>query len=1112
MTFTHLQVHSSFTLLESTITIEALVKKAKEMKFQAIALTDHEVMHGAISFYQTCKNYDIKPIIGMTLDVGGSSAEEERCILLAKNEKGYKNLLKLSTLINRDHLKIELDELTNYNDGLLCIYPVQSNSLAQFFIDQEIDQAKKWVQKWQLIFSEDDFYLGVEDYGRAVDQSLHEEVKKFSLEQDVPAVAIQDVRYFHERDYLAYQCLRAIQANETWDMRKIDRDVKNRHLRSSEEMKKLFSNWPEVIINTEEISKKCNLSLSFHKPLLPKYPTPNGKNASQYLREICRNLLPERYSIPSDDVKKRLQEELQIIENMGFSDYFLIVWDFVKFAKEQKILVGPGRGSAAGSIVSYILGITEVDPLKYDLLFERFLNPERISKPDIDIDFADNRRDEVIHYVREKYGKDYVAQIVTFGTFGARSLLRELFRVMKTEPDEIRYLLRFFPTQSKETMLEQIQRKKELREYIQTSKSLKLLFKIAVTLEGIPRHLSTHAAGIVMSESPLIDHVPLMKGMGDTYLTQFAMDDLETIGLLKMDFLGLRNLTLIDRILRTIYFTRNKQITLRKIPMDDSETFQLLQEGRTNGIFQFESAGMKKVLRRLKPTNFEDLVAVNALYRPGPMDYIDTYIERKHKRAEISYPHPAIRSILEPTYGVLIYQEQIMQILHVMANFTYGEADVIRRAIQAKNEQQIQEKKAQFIERCIERGYEKKVAIEVFSWIEKFSNYGFNRSHAVSYSKISYQLAYLKAKDPICFYTELLNLHLHQKEKMYEYIKEIRQKGITLLPPSLNDSFGAFRVEEDGIRIGLLALPGINTQTVYAVLKERKKGNFKGLFDFCIRMPKKILQRKMLETLIFTGTFDKLHSNRKSLIASIDEAMEKRELFGEQLSFMAEELGMEESYIEMDDFPVLQKLKDEKELLGFYVSEHPLAKYRPHLQQIDCKSFAEIAKLPVGSKVKWVSFIQEIRRIRTRNGEPMAFLTLEDDTDEMEAIAFPDVYEREESLLIQDAMILATGKINERNQQKQLILQTLEPFSIKDLRNVNRKIFIKLIDDQYDETLKKVETIAHKYPGQTRIFIYHAKTKKTYQLASKYHVNPTKECLQALKEVFGADKVVFSQA
>src|SRR5690625_3818535 len=576
-----------------------------------------------------------------------------------------------------------------------------------------------------------------------------------------------------------------------WTPSNIHPSVQNRHLRSSEEMKLIYDDfWPEPFNNTKVIQQTCNVTFELNKTLLPTYPTPNDVSAHKYLEQLCWESVGEKYHKVTKDVRNRLTYELEVIQSMGFSDYFLIVWDFVQYAKNSNILVGPGRGSAAGSIVAFILGITEVDPLKYNLLFERFLNPERISMPDIDIDFADDRRDEVIQYVREKYGDDHVAQIATFGTFGARSLLRELFKTMGIDQQDSYYILNFIPSHTSQSITDSIKKSRELKDYIKNSKKLKLLFKIAIILEGLPRHIYTHAAGVVISEKPLTNHVPLTKGTNETNLTQFQMDDLEAIGLLKMDFLGLRNLTFIDQILKSISYRTNQSVSINHIPTEDSKTFKLLQEGRTNGIFQLESQGMRQVLRKLRPTNFEDIVAVNALYRPGPMDYIDTYIERKASNEDVHYIHSELKSILEKTYGVLIYQEQIMQITHKIAGFSLGEADILRRAISKKSSSIINDQKQAFVNGCLKNGYDRSIAEEIFLWIKRFSNYGFNRSHAVAYSKISYQLAYLKANYPKDFLAELLSSVGNQKEKVSQYIKEAKDLNIEVLPPSINKSFG----------------------------------------------------------------------------------------------------------------------------------------------------------------------------------------------------------------------------------------------------------------------------------------------------------------------------------
>jgi DNA polymerase-3 subunit alpha len=878
-------------------------------------------------------------------------------------------------------------------------------------------------------------------------------------------------------------------------------------------MEQLFgADWPEVVEETGVIADRCHVILAFDQRMLPSYPVPEQMDAHTYLENICRENVSQKYEVVTDEIADRLAYELNVIRSMQFSDYFLIVWDFVSYAKEQNILVGPGRGSAAGSLVAYVLGITEVDPIKYGLLFERFLNPERVTMPDIDIDFSDQRRDEVIDYVRDKYGNDHVGQIITFGTFAARSLLRELFKTMDVDQQDAYFILKEIPVQTRQPIAAYVKESQDLQQYIKQSDKLKVLFAIAAKLEGLPRHMSTHAAGVVISEEPLVEHVPLTVGTHDTHLTQYAMNDLESIGLLKMDFLGLRNLTLLERILQTLRFTANQIITLEDIPDEDEKTYALLQEGRTNGVFQLESQGMKQVLIRLRPTTFEDIVAVNALFRPGPMENIPVYIDRKHGREKVAYPHPDLEPILKKTYGVLIYQEQIMQIAHNIAGFSLGQADILRRAVSKKQQQVMDEQHEIFIRGCLDNGYTADIAEEIFQWIVKFSNYGFNRSHAVAYSKISYQLAYLKAHYPASFFAELLSSAVNQQDKADLYIKELKALGLTLAPPSINKSFGKYTVEGQQIRMGFRSIKGIGRQVIKEIIRVRKEGAFSSLFDFCLRVPLTVINRRTLETLIMAGAFDELHDNRASLLASIDQAMEQGELFkefGGQSSLFQDKLNLEESYVEMEDFSLMKKLADEKELLGIYVSSHPFHKYRGVLRANGYIAMLDAQKLVGKRNLKGAGIVQAIKTIRTKRGDPMAFLTVNDETGDMEAVVFPDLYRDVHRWLSEEMLVTFTGKVESRNNQLQWIMSDMEVFNEQEwVINEHQRLFIKITDDNSKNVLAIIQNIANQNRGRTPIIVYDQEAKKTYQLSNEYLVHPNDTCLKLLRDHFGEDNVV----
>ncbi|MBR3119552.1 MAG: DNA polymerase III subunit alpha [Oceanobacillus sp.] len=1110
MSYTHLQVKSGYSLMNSTITIPKLVERAHKLNFNALALTDEEVLYGIIPFYRACKSYGIKPIIGMSVRLLDNEEEVIPCILLAKNNAGYHQLIKLSTTIQQDSINgIDLGAIQQAAGQLICIVPVQHDKITQLFQHQTHAGIAGYFKKWQALFAQGDFYLGLQER----DESIFTLVKEFHKVSRIPVTAINDVIYLDEKDAMAFDCLQAMKTGKQWGMKIADSTIKNRHLRSETEMESLFGFfWPEVLAETAAIAGKCNVTIDFEQRLLPSFPVPEEISAADYLEKLCWAKVKERYQTLTDPIKKRLSYELHVIQSMEFSDYFLIVADFIGYAKANQIVVGPGRGSSAGSIVAYILGITDVDPMEYGLLFERFLNPERQTMPDIDVDFSDARRDEVITYVQEKYGREHVAQIITFGTFAARSLIRELIKTMDVDGQDASFMLREIPLQSTKRIPELVKESEELYRYVKTSPKLKLLFAVAVKLEGLPRHISTHAAGVVISEKPLKEHVPLTIGATDTHLTQFPMNDLEAIGLLKMDFLGLRNLTLLEKVIQSIAYTGANPISLDEIPENDTRTYELLRNGQTNGVFQLESQGMKQVLTELLPSSFEDIVAVNALYRPGPMDFIPVYIARKHGKEEVTYPHPDLKPILAHTFGVLVYQEQIMQIANRIAGFTFGEADMLRRAVSKKKQDVMDAQKEAFIQGCLNNGYERSVAEEIFSWIVKFSNYGFPRSHAVAYSKISYQLAFLKAHYPASFFAELLSASRSQYDKLHLYMQELKALGLELLPPNINRSFGKYSVENKKVRMGLTSIKSVGNQAIGEIIRARKAGPFKNIFDFCLRTSPKLVNRKTLENLIIAGAFDETYSNRASLLASIEQAMEQGELFKEFFggsSLFEDQIELDAKYVEIDDFSQVKKLADEKELLGMYVSSHPIKEFRKQLRANGHVTLRQAAKMLGKRNLDVTVIIQAIRVIRTKRGDKMAFLTIDDEQAEMEAVIFPDVFREISSWLQEEMLVCLEGKVESRNNKLQMVINSVKPFHQETLQSdYKQRLFIKVVNMTNQQALQLIEKVAERYPGGASIILYDEQKKQSYQLAESYCLYPDKSCLNMLKRYFGNENVV----
>jgi DNA polymerase III subunit alpha len=1119
MSFIHLHVYSAYSLLSSTIQIEQLVQEAKAKGYRALALTDRNVMYGAIPFYKECVKHGIKPIIGLTADV---LTEDEECfplVLLAKNLEGFQNLLKISSVIKTKSTSgIPLKWLKHYHYGLIAISPGLEGEVETFLLNKDLDSAKKTIEKYVKIFGKENFYLSIQDHHTQNERSIHRNLLEVATTIGVNLVATNQVFYLLQEDALAHESLLAIKnGDKLQDEHREKLESDQYYFKSSEEMVDLFSDTPQVLENTIRIANECNLSLQFNQQHLPKFPTGNSHTADSLLEEICLSGLEARYPNPSSLYQERLNYELKIIKNMKFSDYFLIVWDFMKFARENDILTGPGRGSAAGSLVAYVLQITDVDPIEHELLFERFLNPERISMPDIDIDFPDHSRDEVIRYVARKYGELHVAQIVTFGTLAAKAALRDVGRVFGLNSKELDQLSRLVPSQLGISLKSAYQESEGLRRFVKESPLHEKLFNTAQRLEGLPRHTSTHAAGVIISEEPLVQVIPIQTGHQDVFLTQYSMEYLEDVGLLKMDFLGLRNLSLLESILTNIKKGLGKRVDIKSLPLNDQATFDLLSNGDTTGIFQLESDGMRKVLMRLKPSQFEDIVAVNALYRPGPMENIPLYIERKHGLKPIEYPHPDLKSILEKTYGVIVYQEQIMQIASKLAGFSLGEADLLRRAVGKKKKEVLDKERDHFVDGAVRNGYEHTVANEIYDLIVRFANYGFNRSHAVAYSLISYQLAYLKANYPLYFMTALLTSAIGNETKIAQYIREVKQMNYKILSPSINKSGFPFQVEKGAIRYSLAAIKGIGAVALKEIFQKRRTKPFDDLFDFCLRVSTKIVNRKSLETLVHSGSFDEFGMDRATYLSSLDVAIEHSQLVNpdenDQIDFFSEEeFFLKPKYVEVEPLPIEEKLNLEKEVLGLYLSDHPVSIY-----ERDLFIFGAVPLSSLGEEKKVVSigiYITGIKKIRTKKGEAMAFLTVSDSSGEMEAVVFPAVYNRNMSLLKQGIMLVVEAKVENRSDAKQLIIQSAMEISEWLEKNQKPKstLYIKLEKDkQSAQYLQNLKELLRKNHGNTNIILFYEGTKKTVLLEDTFQVNPSNNLISKLRDFLGAENVILKE-
>ncbi len=1063
MSFVHLHVHSHYSLLDGFGTPKSIVQRAKELGMPAVAMTDHGVLYGAIEFYKAAKAEGIKPIIGCEVYVApnsrfdktpGTENKPYHLILLAASTEGYLNLLKLASQAHIEgfYYKPRMDHglMKAHSKGIIALSSCLAGEVAQAVAMGDEKKQIEVIERYQDIFGKENFYLELQDHPFIDEQKvLNDRLIELSKITGAPLVATQDSHYVRGEDATSQDILLCIQTQSTLQEENRMKFQGDFSLRTEEEMRESFKHVPEALENTVKIAERCNIDIDFGKNLIPIFKTPGNESAESYLRKLCEEGLKKKYGDPPpESAVKQLDYELGVVHNMGFDDYFLIVWDFVRYAKEVGITVGPGRGSAAGSLITYTLNITQLDPLKYGLIFERFLNPERISMPDIDIDFADTRRNEVLNYVTEKYGRECVAQIITFGTMAARAAVRDVGRAMGYPYAEVDKISKMIPApiQGRHTPLKQsTEEDPELRKLYQTDERARALLINAIKLEGSVRHAGTHASAVVMSEKPLVNYTPLQRstGGGEEIITQYSMKPIEEIGLLKMDFLGLKNLTIIQGILVLLKSLHNIDLVLETIPMDDPKTFELFQKGDTTGVFQFESSGMRRYLRELKPTRFEDIVAMNALYRPGPMDWIPQYLKGKHQPESVRYLHPSFENILKETNGVAIYQEQILQLARDFAGFSLGEADILRKAVGKKNPALLNEQKEKLVKGAVAKGHQQKFAVEVFEKvIEPFAGYGFNKAHAVCYTMISYQTAYLKSHYPTEFMAALLSADADNTDRIILEINECNEMGIAVLPPSVNESFLNFTVvDEKTIRFGLGAIKGLGGGTVEEILNIRKQGRFTTLDDLLRRVPAKLLNKKTIEALAYSGALDEF-GDRKVLALSYDDlskfakysqevnAQGQTDIFG----IMTEPNQGALSFQLKDAPPAtnMEKLTWEKVYLGLYVSGHPLKGLRKYLAKkvllVDM-----LTKKHIGKTVKLGGLLTLMKKVFTKAGSYMAYATLEDPTGRIEIVIFPKVYSKYQTILQDDHLYMMEGRLDLRRDVFQFSVNSITPVSLDSM-------------------------------------------------------------------------------
>ena len=1060
--FVHLHLHSYYSLLDGLQEPAAYVKKAAEQGCPAIALTDHGVMHGGIDFYKACKEHKIKPILGCEIYIAFNKLTDKRpqidnkrthCVLLAETQEGYQNLLQMTTVAHLEGYyykpRVDWDLLKKHSKGLIALSGCLNGDIPEAILAGNDDRVKEMIERFQDTFGKNNFFLELQDHPTIPQQKkVNEALILLHKKYGIPVVATADTHYVNPTDNEAQDIMICIQSGKNLsDTNRLSMMDADYSMRDPKELYNIFKDIPEALENTLKIADRCQVSFDFNTPRIPSFPMPAGKKPEGYLKELCYEGLAKKYKNPGQELFDRLDYELKIITEMGFTGYFLIVWDFVKWAKDRGIVVGPGRGSAAGALVSYALDITEIDPIQYGLLFERFLNPARISMPDIDLDFADNRRDEVIDYVAEKYGRDRVAQICTFGTMAARAAVKDVGRVLGVPFVEMNEFAKLIPERPGTKLRDAIEESAELRSAIEKTEVFQQVMANALKLEGAVRHVSVHACAVVIADEPLVQYTALQRPPKDEggIITQYSAKPLEALGLLKMDFLGLKNLTILQTALKIIERTKGKKINLKEIPMDNKKTFALLARGETTGVFQLESAGMKRYLKELKPTEFEDIIAMVSLYRPGPMEWIPEYIAGKHGRKKIAYLHPSLQPLLKTTYGIAIYQEQILQIAREFAGFSLGEADILRRAIGKKIALELEAQREKFIDGAVKKGYDPNLAIKIFDKvIEPFAGYGFNKSHGASYAMIAYQTAYLKAHYPTEFMTALMSADYGNTDRIVIEIGECEQMGIQVLPPDVNESLSNFTVVEDGkIRFGLSAIKGLGENSVEVIMQARGKEPFRSLADFTTRVPAKILNKKSIEALAFAGALEALGERRQvglnyEILSSFAKTATASHQTGQAGLF--DGIGAE-AYAPLHEMKLAptepasttQRLQWEKEYLGLYVSSHPLAGLKKYFQAKTIP-LDQLNTKGVNKLIKIGGIITGVRKVTTKKGDMMALLQLEDPFGRGEAVVFPNHYAKIANALVADQVLFAEGTLEKRMGEMQVVIKQGESIPIETLQ------------------------------------------------------------------------------
>jgi len=1129
--FVHLHLHTEYSLLDGMCRIDEVTKQAHYLEMPGLAITDHGGLFGIIHFYESALNNGIKPIIGSEMYITPTNRFEKKTTgknqasyhltVLAANNKGYENLLELST---RSYLegfyhkpRIDRQLLAKHSEGLIILSGCMQGEISQWLLSNNVDEAINSLRWYLDVFGKENFYLEMMEIGIPEQTKINKEILEIAKKNGVKIVATNDCHYLKKDDCFAHEILLCIQTGTNIeDENRLRFSSSEFYFKTPEQMKMLFAEVPGALLNTIEIYEKCNVSIDFSSQHIPRFPLPDGMSDAQCLENLVLEGLKKKFNMDynnvENDITKRVRYELDVIKKMNFAGYFLIIQDIVNEARKRNIKVGPGRGSGPGSLVAYLLGITEINPLKYDLLFERFLNPERISMPDIDIDFEDTKRDQVIEYIRHKYGEENVAQIATFGTMGARVVIRDVGRALRMSFAEVDRIAKLISSEPGASLKEELIKNEEINRLIKSDERIKKLFEISVSLEGLARHASTHAAGVVVTDRPIYKYVPLFRGTRGETTSQFEMTSIEKIGLLKIDILGLKNLSLIDETINLVRL--NKGIDIKEIPENDSLTYEMLCRGDSIGLFQLESDGMRELLKRTKPKSFEDIIAILALYRPGPMQsgMVEQYIQCKKDPTKIKYEHPLLEPILKPTYGVILYQEQVMKIANVIGNFSMGEADILRKAMGKKNPELLEKQREKFLSGAKKNRIRPELAEKIFNNMAKFAGYGFNKSHSTSYAILAYQTAYLKANYPLEYMTALLNSEIGNEEKIRQYIEEAEQMNIWVLPPDIQESIEKFSIVGNDILFGLSAIKNVGQGAIQSILEARKEGRFKSLFDFCQRVDLRLINRKVVESLIKAGAFDSFEMPRSHLYALMDEAIEQGSRIQKinadgQLSIFSrtenfESPAIHEAISQLPEWSESKLLAFEKEMLGVYRTGHPLENCRETLSHFVDAWSNETGKLVEGGEYWFGGLMQNLKIMTSRKGEKMAVGELEDLYGKIEVVFYPQVYESISSILKISNIVFIKGKIEHRSEKSKIIAKdvaTLNTISEKHTKNLVIKISTKTPKD----ILSQIKDIFNSHRGSSQIFIVIGDEDSGFVKVklTRFQVAIVPELLEALRDI-----------